>query len=785
LDKALIVRRPARPSLLLVAAREIRFFRRDPAGLFLLVAVPLISFAILAWTFSSAVVRGLDVVVVDSDRSATSNNIIQEIAAAPGLRVTQRGDSLTIATQAIRSGEAIAAVYIPSQFEQDLLAGRRPQIIAFYNTQYFTPGNIAAKGLSDAISAATAHIAPLHEVRLQPVGAGPIVVEEYVLTNPAVNYAAFLLRAVMPTTLHVIIAIATGYAVGTEFSRRSRRVWLRCAGGSALVALTGKMLPLFAVFFVLLAIDALILHAGFELPYRGSIFMIVVSAALFIGAYQSLAALLQVLVRDLPVGLSLTAIITSPAFGFAGIGLPVLAMNGFARGWGALLPLRWYQEILTDQAARGSPVQVSALPFAILAGMTLILFTLAWARLRSLPPDRREEEEPLPTDGPDPSLGRAFLGEWRRVIADRAVFSMLIIAPVFYGVFYPQPYLGQLVRKIPIAVVDDDHTALSRRFIQTLDADEAISVAVRAPALDVAQQALFARKVFAIVEIPPDTEREILKGNPARLPAYVDSAYFILFNRALQGILEAAADTNVADALLGNRPEGAAVKTALAVLSPVELTTEPLYNPTGGYASYVVPAAFVLIIQQTLLIGSAMLTGLGLMQSGPARNATSAAITLLGRALAHVSIYIPALALFLVILPRIYGFSTLGRLADMALFALPFILATSMMGQAVGRLLKHQETAILVFIATTLPQFFLVGVSWPREMIPPLLDHLRRIFPSESAIDGLVRINQMGASLAEVGADWLYLWLLAAIYFAIAVAASARYRAMTRPVYAS
>ena len=40
-----------------------------------------------------------------------------------------------------------------------------------------------------------------------------------------------------------------GYAVGTEFSRRSRRVWLRCAGGSAFVALLGKLLPLFAVFY--------------------------------------------------------------------------------------------------------------------------------------------------------------------------------------------------------------------------------------------------------------------------------------------------------------------------------------------------------------------------------------------------------------------------------------------------------------------------------------------------------------------------------------------------------
>src|SRR4051812_35585053 len=249
-----------------------------------------------------------------------------------------------------------------------------------------------------------------------------------------------------------------------------------------------------------MAIDALILHAGFEPSYRGDIGMIVVAAGLFILAYQSLAALLQLLVRNLAFGLSLTAIITSPAFGFAGVGLPVLAMGSFAQGWGALLPLRWYLQVLVDQAARGSPVHASGLPFAVLTGMALILFGLAWLRLLLLPSGRPEEEEALLATPQHPGLARSFLGEWRRVLADRGVFSMLIVAPVLYGVFYPQPYLGQLVRKIPITVVDDDRTELSHSLIQTLDADEAVSVAARAPALDVAQQDLFARKVFAILE---------------------------------------------------------------------------------------------------------------------------------------------------------------------------------------------------------------------------------------------------------------------------------------------
>jgi ABC-2 type transport system permease protein len=165
------------------------------------------------------------------------------------------------------------------------------------------------------------------------------------------------------------------------------------------------------------------------------------------------------------------------------------------------------------------------------------------------------------------------------VPADRGGFSLMIVAPVLYGVFYPQPYLGQLVRKIPIAVVDDDRTSLSRRLIQALDADEAISVAVRAGALDVAQQALFERRVFGILEIPPDTEREVLKGNEARIPAYVGSAYFLVFNRTLQGIAEAAGDTNIADISHGLHMDGAEARVALTALSPAELLTEPLYNP--------------------------------------------------------------------------------------------------------------------------------------------------------------------------------------------------------------
>jgi ABC-2 type transport system permease protein len=68
-----------------------------------------------------------------------------------------------------------------------------------------------------------------------------------------------------------------------------------------------------------------------------------------------------------------------------------------------------------------------------------------------------------------------------------------------------------------------------------------------------------------------------------------------------------------------------------------------------------------------------------------------------------------------------------------------------------------------------LPQLFLTGFSWPREAIPEGVQAVGYIFPSYFAIDGLVRINQLGASLWEVARDWRGLWILAIIYFTLAI----------------
>ena len=224
-------------------------------ALILIFGVPLFAFVVLSAAFSHPVIRGLGVVVVDEDRSETSRAFVEQVAASPNLGIVERTGDLASAARAIRAGDAIAAVYIPANFERDLKAERRPQVVAFYNQQFLTAAGVASSGLSDSLAAASQERRRSARRRRRPAS-GRSSPRRSCWSIRERNYAQFLLRALLPMVIHVVIALAAGYAVGSEFRRRSMRAWLACAGGNPIVALAGKLAPLFAIFFVIMLIGA-------------------------------------------------------------------------------------------------------------------------------------------------------------------------------------------------------------------------------------------------------------------------------------------------------------------------------------------------------------------------------------------------------------------------------------------------------------------------------------------------------------------------------------------------
>jgi ABC-2 type transport system permease protein len=360
-----------------------------------------------------------------------------------------------------------------------------------------------------------------------------------------------------------------------------------------------------------------------------------------------------------------------------------------------------------------------------------------------------------------------FRGEFRRIFALRPVFSVLVVGSIFYAVLYPQPYLNEALRNVPIAIVDGDGTVISRELARRVDATTDVAVTMVLPDLVSAEREVYARRIFGILVIPRNFERDVLHGRASPIALYADASYFLVYQRVSGGVVAVA------------RTLGAEVETARligigvdpvlasAASDPLQLTAVPLFNPQGGYATYVLPGAFVLLLQQILLMGVGLLGTLP--GANPGINATDGLrpgplATVAGKMLAYLLFEALVLPLYLIALPYLYGLPRLGGVVPILIMAVPFVLAVSGLGLVVAAIFKNPLRVQLVLATIGLPFFFLAGFAWPTEVIPDAVHVASLLVPSTSAIGGFTRLAQLGAPLADVRSEFQILWGLAIFY---------------------
>jgi len=386
----MLARSRIRPGFWLVFWREVGWLRRRRFLLGLATIVPVAQMAFIAAIFSAGLATRLPIGVLDLDSSDLSRTIIRMVDATPDSAVAVRVGDLAEGHSLILSGKIHGLLMLPLYLQRDVFAGRRPEVVFFYNTQTLTTGNLAARGVTAAVPTAAAGIRlALRSAQGQPLDFAeadlqPIPVQTHPLFNPTLNYVYFLLTALIPSILQVIIVTTSSYSVGLDVETPHRLRILRSLGGGLWLAMAGKILPYTILFLLVLGLSDTLLFVVFELPLRGHPWLLIIAGVLFILSCQLLGALLALLLKPTISAVSIGTLVTAPAFGFMGIGFPRLGMNGFSYAWGALLPGTWYLTARIDQTVRGTPVDLSWKPLLVLAAFTVGLVGLAAWKLERM-----------------------------------------------------------------------------------------------------------------------------------------------------------------------------------------------------------------------------------------------------------------------------------------------------------------------------------------------------------------------------------------------------------------
>ncbi|MDQ7067329.1 MAG: ABC transporter permease [Sulfurimonas sp.] len=188
----------------------------------------------------------------------------------------------------------------------------------------------------------------------------------------------------------------------------------------------------------------------------------------------------------------------------------------------------------------------------------------------------------------------------------------------------------------------------------------------------------------------------------------------------------------------------------------------------NSYTEYVVPAVFILILQQTLLIGMGILGG-GVNERLKNRTylhylEAKTYQVLFARYLIFGSIFFVHILFYFGFSYEFFEIMHFADRGELLTFSFVFVLAVMGFGTFLGSLFSSREIATPVILFSSLPLVFSVGFIWPLEAIPSFIHYLSYLSPSTPAIMGFLKLNQMGASFSMVSFELFVLLSQAVLY---------------------
>ena len=364
--------------------------------------------------------------------------------------------------------------------------------------------------------------------------------------------------------------------------------------------------------------------------------------------------------------------------------------------------------------------------------------------------------------------------EFRTIFTDAGVVLILVLALIIYATVYSMAYGAQVLRNVPIGVVDECRTPTSRSLIDTFNAGPNTYVAYNPTSMEEAKELFYGRKIYGVVYIPSDYEEKLLGGLQANVAIYADASYFLMYRQVFQEVVTSIGATGAMVEFQRLIAKGANIPQAQATTQPVIYQSHNLFNPYLGYGTFVMPAIIMVIIQQTMLIGIGMIGGtwreFGLYRKLiPANCKRMYTLPIvLGKALVYGIIYSVTTFYILGLHYRLFHYPMNGATGTIVVFMLAYMAACIALGIAISTLFRYREQSLLLLFWTSIPILLLSGASFPREAIPEWLYTLGQVFPSSSGVNAFIRIRTMGASLRDVMPELRILWAQVFVYGGLA-----------------
>ncbi|ARD20804.1 MULTISPECIES: ABC transporter permease [Shewanella] len=307
-----------------------------------------------------------------------------------------------------------------------------------------------------------------------------------------------------------------------------------------------------------------------------------------------------------------------------------------------------------------------------------------------------------------------------------------------------------LPRQLPVAVVDQDNSQLTRTLTRNLAANAVIKPITYTQFAD-AKAAMTQAEVYAVVVFPHEFKRKLLTGSSPTVDIRYNSQ-FLLVGKLLSSQLQLSVGAGLMEvAGMKQLLNGANRATVAVNLSPVTSQTTALFNRNNNYVGFLVPPVLIALLQLLAMMVFVNSLNDSLIRQGEQYLLPAKFWWHVG---AKVLFYTPVMLVHGgFILAWLYGVLRLPIAGNLLLL----IAAQAMMFLALWTLvilvfLLMREPARSVSFCTALfaPAFAFMGITFPVNDMPELAQWWRLIMPSSHYIDSHVSIISYGAGALQV-----------------------------------
>ena len=357
--------------------------------------------------------------------------------------------------------------------------------------------------------------------------------------------------------------------------------------------------------------------------------------------------------------------------------------------------------------------------------------------------------------------------ELKIMMSDLDILVIILLSPLFYGLFYGSAYMHKTEVEVPVIVVDQDHSALSRQFIRDLQAHQLIRIVRLESSLQAAQNDLQSWQAQAIVWIPREFEHRLKQGKHSTVKLYLNASRFLPANDINRAVQEVVATMDAGLRIRYLQRKELNFKQALKHYEPLRLDDRNLFSPALTYGDFLIPGILVLILQQTLLFGLAMSIARETETNGwrdlYQRGNGSVWAVMSGKSFPYFVLYTAYSMFFFTVYFSLFRLPFRGNFAAFLLLTVVFLITVIYLSVFVGTLFERKIIALQFLVFTSYPVFLLSGFSWPVSAMPVVLQWITQCLPTTPYLQAMSRITAMGANIKDVFPEIFHLLLLGGI----------------------